>query len=118
MLEHLPEDVRRGLMLGRPEARRARHRHAVHVGDAVFPVLRLWDAGFAVSSARVPKLRGLVDLYDGPRHLSQCLILATETDDEVTVYEFKRVTAARDQAARDYADEGLPEVSGALPRPV
>ena len=118
MLEHLPEDVRRNLLFGRPAGRRARHRHCVHVGDAVFPLLRLWDSGFAVSTARVPRLRGLVDLYDGPRHLSQCLILATDTDDEVTVYEFKRVTAVRDTAAHDYAEEVLPEVHGALPRPV
>jgi len=117
MLEHLPEEVRRALMSAPDRARSGRHRLSVHVGDAVFPLLQMWDGGFTVATERTPRLRGLVDLYDGPRHISQCLIIATQTDDEVTRYEVKRETPARDAAARDYADEGRAPVAGMLPRP-
>jgi hypothetical protein len=116
MLEYLPEDIRRGLQMAQARSRQGRHRLCVHVGDAVFPLLRLWDGGFAVSGARTPRLRGLIDIYDGPRHVSQCLIVAAAADGDETVYEFKRETAARDRAARDYAeDEALP--AGFLPGP-
>lgn len=113
MLEFLPDDVRRGLMAGPEPGPAGRRRLSVHVGDAVFPILRLWDGGFAVSTARTPGLRGLVDLFDGARHLSRCLIVASATDDDTTVYEIKRATVARDRAARDYAEGD----DGVLPRP-
>lgn len=116
MLEFLPEDVRRGLLSAREKSGPGRHRMCVHVGDAVFPLLRSWPGGFAVDSARTPRLRGLVELFDGPRHLAQCLIVAASDEGGQTVYEIKRMTAARDQAARDYEqDEGGP--AGYLPGP-
>lgn len=106
MLEFLPEDIRKGLLMAEERARRApRRRLSVHVGNAVFPVLRVWDEGFAVDSARAPRLRGLVDLYDGPRHLSRCLIVAAAVEDGHTLYEYKGETVVFDHAPRDYAVE-------------
>lgn len=116
MLEFLPEDIRKGLMLAQDRARRRAGRLAVHAGDTVFPVLRLWEGGFVVESARVPRLRGRVDLYDGPRHLSQCLIVAAADEGGTTTYEFKRHTAVQDRPPADYArGDDLP--SGYLPGP-
>jgi len=105
MLEFLPEDIRRGLLAAQDRPRRGAHRLCVHLGDAVFPLLRLWDGGFAVDTTRTPRLRGLVDVYDGPRHLSQCLIVAASSDGDQTVYEFKRETAVNDRAPLDYAPD-------------
>ncbi len=52
-----------------------------------------------------PKLRGLVDIYDGARHLYQCLIVASEAQDGEMIYEFKRHTAAVDRAPLDFSPE-------------
>lgn len=116
MLEHLPEDIRRGLEAARMRAQRRRSRLCVHVNDTVFPILRLWDGGFAVDAQRVPQLRGLVDIYDGPRHISQCLIIASESDGGEMSYDFKRATAVTETPVRDYADDSVVPM-GYLPRP-
>lgn len=115
MLEHLPDDIRRGLAAARRRDERARARLCVHLGDAAFPIRRLWEGGFAVEAACAPRLRGVVNIFDGPRHLLHALIIASELDEDEMRYEFKRVTAARTRPARDYADEA-PEPSGYLPR--
>lgn len=116
MLEFLPEDIRRGLMQAQDKAERRSRRLSVHVGGAVFPVLRLWDGGFSVDHARTPRLRGLVDVFDGPRHVSQCLIVAAAIDGEQMVYEFKRETAVLDRPPVDY-ERDTPLPSGYLPKP-
>ena len=116
MLEFLPEDIRRGLLLAQDRASRRARRLSVHVGDAVFPLLRLWDTGCAVDSTRVPRLRGLVDLFDGPRHISHCLIVAVSDDNGTMSYEFKRETPVMDRPPVDY-ELNDPAPSGYLPRP-
>lgn len=116
MLEYLPEDIRLGLLAAQDRPRRGARRLSVHLNDAVFPLLRLWDGGFAVDSARTPRLRGLVDVYDGPRHLSQCLIVAAAIEGDQTIYEFKRETAAADRAPLDYAPDD-PRPAGYLTGP-
>ena len=60
----------------------------MRVGDQSFTILRHWDAGFALDKEDAPHIRGLVDLYDGARHLSQCLIVASSEDADEMVYEF------------------------------
>lgn len=116
MLEHLPEDIRHGLEMARSRGQRRGSRLCVHVNDAVFPVLRLWEEGFAVDAGRVPRLRGSVDIYDGPRHILQCLIIASELDGSDMIYEFKRVSAVTETRLRDYAVDG-PAPFAYLPRP-
>ncbi len=56
----------------------------------------------SVEEENAPQLRGLVDLYDGSRHLSQCLIVASEAEGGEMRYEFKRSTAASDSAPIDF----------------
>ncbi|MCC5970465.1 MAG: hypothetical protein JJU15_10965 [Pararhodobacter sp.] len=116
MLEYLPEDIRQGLEVARARAQRRRSRLCVHVNDVVFPILKLWETGFAVDARRVPQLRGLVDIFDGPRHLSHCLIIASDTDGDEMQYEFKRATSITERPVRDYVDESAAP-SGYLPRP-
>lgn len=109
MSEYLPKDVRIGLEQARKAAIRRSGRLRVMVGDQTFSILRMWDEGFALDIQDAPHLRGLVDVYDGGRHLSQCLIVAaTEAAGEM-VYEFKRATTAHGTPPRDYAvDENAP----------
>lgn len=110
MFEFLPKDLRDGLEAARKAAQRKSSRLRVHVGDQVFPILRFWDRGFALDAAMSPsKLRGLVDVYDGARHIFQCLIIATSIEDGELVCEFKRATAVSDRAPVDFwRDENAP----------
>ena len=73
------------------------------------------QAGFTVEADAVPDLRGLVDLFDGGRHLYQCLIIASEPEAGERRYDFKRNTAASDSAPLDHYREPEAPV-GLLPR--
>lgn len=109
MSEYLPKEVRAGLELARKQALRKSSRLRVTAGGHTFSILRLWEEGFALDPADAPHLRGLVDVYDGANHVSQCLIVASAETAGEMVYEFKRATAALTDAPRDYArDENAP----------
>ncbi len=109
MSEFLPKEVREGLRRARKAALRKKSRLRIRVGDETFAVLKLWENGFALDREDAPHLRGLVDLYDGSRHLYQCLIVASEEDGERMKYEFKRSTEVRAKAPLDFVrDETAP----------
>lgn len=101
--------VMRGLKQAQMKAEKRKSRLRVHVGGEVFPVLKYWGDGFSVDPDEVPNLRGLIDIFDGARHVSQCLIIGSESETGVTHYEFKRQTQARDAVPLDYErDESAP----------
>ncbi len=109
MSEYLPRDVREGLEKARKDRLRKRSRLRVKAGGHTFTILRSWDTGFALDSDDATQLRGLVDLFDGSRHLSQCLIVASSEDSGETHYEYKRATTVSDHAALDYSkDDNAP----------
>ena len=114
-LSHLPKEVREGLARARARDRKlSGGRLRVEVGEAWYPI-RSYDAtGFEVALDVAPKLRGLVEIHDGPRLVRSALIVASEVVDGAMRYGFKRVTAARETAPLDYvvASEA---VAGALP---
>ena len=106
MTTFLPKEVQDGLEKARSRDRRNRARLRVAVDEfTLYPVLEFRDGGFALDITNAPKLRGLVDLYDGSRHLYRCLIVASEEDGDLMRYEFKRATAAVDSAPLDFARE-------------
>ncbi|MEM7717871.1 MAG: hypothetical protein AAF222_01595 [Pseudomonadota bacterium] len=102
MSEYLPQDVRDGLELARKQKLRRASRMRVKTGDQTFTILRHWDTGFALDADDAPHLRGLVDVFDGARHLSQCLIVASEEEGGQMVYEFKRATPHAETQPLDY----------------
>jgi hypothetical protein len=109
MSEYLPKEVREGLEAARKRDLARKSRLRVHDGEAVYPVLRFWDGGFALDASGAPHLRGLVNLYDGARQLYQCLIVASSEDNGEMVYEFKRHTATVDKPPLDFCpDENAP----------
>lgn len=115
MSDFLPREVRAGLEEARRRDLRKRSRLRVMVGGEVYPILRFWDDGFALDADQVAQLRGLVDIYDGSRHLWQSLIIASEVEAGELICLMKRSTAASDRAPIDYVrDEGAPV--GYLPR--
>ena len=103
MSEYLPEAVRQGLEAARAAALRRSNRLCIHDGAAVHRVLRLWDGGFALAAGDAAPLHGYVDLYDGPRHLATCLIVATGAGEEgERAYEFKIRMPVSDRPADDF----------------
>ena len=109
MLEYLPPDVREGLEAARKRDTRRGSRLRVRSGDATFSVLRLWENGLSLDAARAPHLRGLVDIYDGARHICQALIVASSTDNGELICEFKRATNVSNGPALYYwRDENAP----------
>jgi len=102
MSEFLPEAVRKGLEDARVAMLRRSSRLCIHDGDRIHRVLRLWDGGFALEAKDAPRLRGFVDLYDGPRHLYQCLIVASRSEQGEMIYEFKWNTAVQDHPPVDF----------------
>ena len=87
----------------------------MQVGEAVFPVLRLTENEILLEAGMAPRLRGLVDVYDGARHILQALIIATTEENGRLVCSFKRSNTVRDSAPLDYErDEDAPV--GYLPK--
>ncbi len=115
MLEFLPQDVREGLEMARMRDVKRRSRLRVEFGGQVYPILRFWHDGFALNAERAPHLRGRVDVFDGTRHVFECLIVASMVENGQLVCDFKRSTPVTDTAPLDFwRDENAPV--GYLPR--
>ncbi|MEO0485410.1 MAG: hypothetical protein AAF092_05820 [Pseudomonadota bacterium] len=104
-MTYLSDEVRQGLEEARTKQAKRRSRVRVETGDKYFPVLRLWETGFSLASDEAENLRGLVDLYDGPRHICQALIVTSSDAEGERRYEFKRNTVANTAAPLDFARE-------------
>lgn len=101
----LPKEVQAGLDAARKAELKKKNRLRVKAGEEIFKVLRFREDGFTLDVEEAPHLRGFVDLYDGAKHLYQCLVIASVEEDGEMFYEFKRATAASDKAALDYVVE-------------
>lgn len=113
MEAYFSPEVVTGLQKAKAKATQRKARFCVHVGGEVFPILRLTEDGFEVPAQNTPHLRGDVDVYDGPAHLWQCLIVRADRGEYVTRYEYKRQTRPNTGPARDYAEE-TPPAAGLL----
>lgn len=102
MFEFLPDAVRQGLEEARKAALKRKDRLSVHDGDDVYRIRRLWDGGFALDLKGSDRLRGHVDIYDGPKHLYQCLVMSSVEDGDERVFEFKWLTSVADGPAPDF----------------
>ena len=102
MNDFLPEAVKQGLEQARKTALRRSTRLCVHDGDDVYAIRRLWDGGFALDAAIAKKVRGRVEIYDGARHLYQCLIVDSADEGGERVFEFKWLHPVTDRPAVDY----------------
>ena len=114
MTTFLSSEVQAGLELARKTALKRKSRLRAHAGEAIVPILQFEHNRFGVDAEAAPKLRGLVDIYDGGRHLYQALIVTSQEEDGLRVYEFKRNTLASTGPALDFVqDEDAP--AGLLP---
>lgn len=115
MSEFLPREVREGLEIARRLAQRRKSRLRLHLGNEIYPVLRLWHEGLALEAGHLTHLRGLGDIYDGSRHMWQCLIVASDVENGELICTFKRSTLAEDKAPLDFVRAENAPV-GLLPR--
>lgn len=102
MSTYVSKDVQAGLDAARKAARKRTSRYRIVQDGHSFRALDLWRDGFSLDSETAPQLRGLVDIYDGGRHLCQCLIVASHANGSEWRFEFKRNTAASDAAPLDF----------------
>ena len=102
MYEFLPAAVQKGLEDARKAALQRKDRLSVHDGDEVHRIRRFWDGGFALDLQGSERLRGHVDIYDGPKHLYQCLVVSSVDDGDERVFEFKWLTPVATGPAPDF----------------
>jgi hypothetical protein len=114
-MDQLPKELRDGLSAARTARDTKRSRLYIEAGGQRIAVVRAWPTGFAVEAGTADPARGFVDLYEGARHLSRCLIVTSREEDGERVYEYKRATRATDAAPVDF--ERAPDgPAGLLPR--
>lgn len=102
MSEYLPKDIRDQIAAAQIGGRRHRATRVVHIGDEAFAILEMTDRGFAVRAEGTPRLRGLIDIFEGPRHLYHALIVAASREGDLMRYDFKRNTQAVTEAPVDF----------------
>lgn len=102
MLESLPQSIQDELRIAHAKSAKKRQRLRVEANGESHAIVRMLPEGFVVDRGTAPNLRGLVDIYDGGRHLSQCLIVASASDGHRIQYDFKRNTSATDGAPLDF----------------
>lgn len=115
MTDFLPEAVRKGLEDARMAMLRRSSRLCIHNGEEIHRVLRLWDGGFTLSSQNPPHLRGFVDLYDGPRHMYQCLVITSHDEGDERVFTFKWNRPVAESPPADFVHE-VEQPAGLLSR--
>lgn len=117
MSEYLPKELRAELVEARLARKLAASRVRVKTETGEVPVTRHWNGGFAVAAGDARALRGRVDLYDGPQHLCQALILTSREEGGERVFEFKYATRPANHAPlADFVREA-DAPTALLPRP-
>ncbi len=102
MTTYLSPEILAGLEDARTRGWQKSRRLRVEAGTQTYSVLRAWDGGFALRAGTAPNLRGLVDLYDGARHLSRCLIVASEEEGQEMRFDLKVVNEASGEQPVDF----------------
>ena len=102
MTPFLSPEILAGLEEARTRGWQKSNRLRVEAGPQSHSVVRAWENGFALRAGAAPHLRGLVDLYDGSRHLKRCLIVASEEDGHEIRFELKVVNEASGEQPLDF----------------
>jgi len=102
MSTFLSPEILAGLEEARMRGWQKSNRLRVEAGPQSYSVLRAWEGGFALRAGAAPHLRGLVDLYDGARHLKRCLIVASEEDGHEIRFDLKVVNEATGEQPVDF----------------
>lgn len=106
MFTFLSAEVREGLARAHKKSSARSRRLSVHLGDAVYPIRRIWEDGFAIELGPQIRLRGHVEIHEGPRHILSCLIQAIDVQENELICLYKRVSPVHDRAPLDYEVDG------------
>lgn len=107
MSEYLPKEIRDQLAAAQRHTERKRATRSVHADDQAFAIIDMSDHGFALVADDAPRLRGLIDIYEGARHLYQALIVTARQDGDLMRYDFKRNTATAQTAPVDFVQDDV-----------
>ena len=102
MNDFLLTAVQEGLEAARKASLRRNDRLCVHDGEDIYRIRRFWADGLSLGAEHGDKLRGRVEIYDGSRHVYQCLIINARTDGDECIFEFKWLHPVADQPAADF----------------
>ncbi len=102
MFEYLPPGLRAEFESARMDAMRRKSRLRIRTGEQVYPILRFRSDWFTLDVAQVDHLRGVVDIFDGGRHLFQCLIVASEVEGDELICRIKQSTLSAPPVAVDF----------------
>ena len=75
----------------------------LEAGTRRFAILDLAADSVLIEAPDSACLRGYADIWDGPRHLAQCLIVVASPEGGLLRCAFKRRTPFRQEPPRDYA---------------
>ena len=102
MYTFLPDAVQKGLEEARKAALKRKDRLSVHDAEKSYRIRRFWDGGFALDREGTERLRGRLDIYDGPKHLYTCLVVSSVDEQDERVFEFKWATPVASGPAADF----------------
>ena len=105
MSTFLSKDVLAGLEDAHKISIKKKNRLCVEFNKTRYPVMVLKQNGFSLEAEIAPEIRGLVDLYDGNKHLLQCLIVASKEENGIVHFEYKRKTATTTDPPKDFYQE-------------
>ena len=105
MSTFLSKDVLADLENAHRQGLKKKNRFRVEFNKTRYPVLVLKKSGFSLDAELAPEIRGLIDLYDGDKHLQQCLIVASKEENGIVYFEYKRKTATSTCAPKDFYQE-------------
>ena len=114
MSTFLSKDVLAGIEAAQKTSSKKKNRLRVEFNKNYFPVMRHTKNGFSIEAEMAPMIRGLVDLYDGDRHLKQCLIVASKEENGLVHFDFKREAATQTSASKDFYQKST--VAALIPR--
>lgn len=105
----LPKEVLAGLHAAQKKDMKRKNRLRVKTDGQIYPILAFRENGFSMELENAPQLRGFVDVYDGAKHLYQCLVVASAEDDGEMFYEFKWAQKPAQAPAADFVrDDNAP----------
>jgi hypothetical protein len=102
MTTFLPKEVQQGLDAARARDLARKSRHWAEMDGHRHRVQKYTQSGFAVAVEDAPHFRGLVDIYEGDRHVAQALIVASEEEAGQMWYEYKWLKPVTDGPALDF----------------
>ena len=72
-------------------------------GHVSWPIRRIWSDGFSLAIGQ--QIRGLVDVFDGERHVFSCLACENGTDGDEQLFVIQQRNKGHAHAPRDFASE-------------